>query len=215
MKLASTTPLEQALGEPIACSVNGVRKLDPQLNDSVCIVGCGFMGLIMVQVFRARGVGDIVAVDTRESILALAKSLGATHAFNPRTVDVRKAVKDLTGGAGVDIGVEAAGNQQTLDLTTDLVRMEGKLEVFGFHQGEPRKVNWGYWNWMAFQVVNGHTRSGRIYVEGMKIGLEMLERGLLKMDRLVTHRYELKEIDKGFEEGSAKNENFVKAVVKF
>src|SRR5690606_30290548 len=39
---------EHALGEPIACSVNGVRKADPQLGDSVCLVGCGFMGLIML-----------------------------------------------------------------------------------------------------------------------------------------------------------------------
>jgi len=215
MKLLSDTRLDHALGEPIACATNGVRKADPQLNDSVCIVGCGFMGLIMLQVFRARGVGTIVAVDTRESILELALSLGATHGMNPKNMNVRKAVKDLTGGRGVDVGVEAAGLQQTLDLTTDLVRMEGKLEVFGFHQGEPRSVNWGYWNWMAFQIINGHVRSGSIYVEGMKVGLTLLERGLLKMDRLVTHHYSLSDINKAFQEGSAKEDGFVKGVVQF
>lgn len=213
VKLSAQTEFDHALGEPIACSVNGVRKLDVQLNDSVCIVGCGFMGLIMLQVLRARGAGMIIAVDTRESILSLARQLGASHVMNPKTADVREAVKKLTGGKGVDIGIEAGGIQQTLDLVTDLVRMEGKLEVFGYHQGPPRQVKWGYWNWMAFQIVNGHVRSPHIYMEGMRIGLGLLESGKLTMDPLVTHRFPLRDINRGFEIASGKGEGFVKAVV--
>jgi L-iditol 2-dehydrogenase len=214
-KLRKEIPFDEALGEPIACSVNGVRKANVQLNDSVAIVGCGFMGLIMLQVFRVAGAGLVVAIDTRESILKLAQTLGATHTFNPNVVDVRSAIKDLTAGKGVDIGVEGAGIQQTLDLTADLVRMEGKLVVFGFHQGEPRRVNWGHWNWMAFQVINGHTRSSYIYVEGMKLGLQLLEAGKLNMRPLITHRFQLEEINQAFELASSKPEGFVKAVISF
>lgn len=212
-KLSKNTQFEHALGEPIACATNGVRKADPLLNDSVCIVGCGFMGLIMLQVFKVRGVGKLIAVDTRESILELTKKLGATHALNPKKDDIKQAVKDLTDGQGVDIGVEGAGIQETLDLTTDLVRMEGKLEVFGYHQGQPRKVNWGYWNWMAFHIINGHVRSAHIYMEGMRLGLGLLESGKLNMQPLVTHRFPLAEINRGFEIASAKHEGFVKGVI--
>jgi threonine dehydrogenase-like Zn-dependent dehydrogenase len=214
-RLRPDTPMELALGEPIACSVNGVRKADPQLNDSVCIVGCGFMGLIMLQVFRARGVGRIIAIDLRKGIRELALSLGATDALDPAAVDVVAAVHDLTGGRGVDIGVEAAGTQATLDLTANLVRMEGKLEVFGFHAGEARKVPWGMWNWMAFQIINGHVRSDRIYVDGMKTGLTMLEAGRLRMAPLVTHRFPLADIDQAFRVAAAKAEGFVKGVIAF
>lgn len=214
-KLKPDTPFQEALGEPIACSVNGVRKLNVELNETVCIVGCGFMGLIMLQVFRISGSGPVIVVDPRESMRSLAKELGAEHVLNPHTEDVRTMVKELTDGKGVDIGVEAAGIQETLDLTTDLVRMEGKLEVFGFHQGEPRTVPWGYWNWMAFQIVNGHTRSSHIYVEGMKLGLELLEAGKLNMKPLVTHTFALSDINKAFEVASSKQEGFVKGVVKF
>ena len=211
--LADETPFEYALGEPIACSVNGVRKAQPELNDSVCIVGCGFMGLIMLQVFKARGAGHLIAVDTRESARRLARQVGASHAVGPD--EAKALVEELTGGSGVDIGVEAAGIQATLDLTTQLVRMEGKLEVFGFHQGAPRDVDWGYWNWMAFQIVNGHTRSPHIYVEGMRLGIGMIERGALDMAPLVTHRYALDEINRGFETASGKEEGFVKGVIAF
>lgn len=213
VKLGPSTPFEHALGEPIACSVNGVRKARPEIGDSVALVGCGFMGLIMLQVFRAAGCGDLIAIDRRESTLALARRLGATHTFHPE--EAADEVKRLTDGKGVDIGVEAAGVQATLDLTSQLVRMEGKLEVFGFHQGEPRRVDWGWWNWMAFDVVNGHTRNPAAYVEGMRIGVGLVERGQLDMGPLVTHRFRLGEINRGFETASAKEEGFVKGVVTF
>jgi len=212
-KMKSDTPFDLALGEPISCSVNGVRKLDVQLNESVCIVGCGFMGLIMLQVFKVRGAGLLIAIDPRDHMLELASKLGATHCFNPRKIDVVPAIQDLTGGKGVDIGVESAGKQETLDLTSNLVRMEGKLEVFGFHQGDPRRVDWGYWNWMAFQIVNGHSRSAHIYVEGMRIGLELLEADKLNMTDLVTHRFPLTAINDAFQMAVDKPDSFVKAVI--
>jgi len=214
-KLKPETPFDLALGEPISCSVNGVRKLDVQLNESVCIVGCGFMGLIMLQVFQVRGAGLMIAVDSRDSMLQLAQKLGATYCFNPSTTDVVKKVKDLTHGKGVDIAVEAAGKQVTLDLSSNLVRMEGKLEVFGFHQGESRLVNWGFWNWMAFQIVNGHSRSAHTYVEGMRIGLELLEAKKLNMADLVTHRFSLNDINEAFQLAVDKPDGFVKSVIAF
>jgi L-iditol 2-dehydrogenase len=214
-KLKPETSLEQALGEPIACSTNGVRKADPQLGDSVAIIGCGFMGLIMLQVFRARGVGMVIAVDTRRSIRDLALQLGATYAFDPASVDVVQAAKDLTGGRGVDIGVEAAGTQKTLDLTGNIVRMEGKLEVFGFHVGDSRAVPWGHWNWMAYEIINGHVRSAQVYVEGMIIGLRLLESGRLNMQPLITHRFPLEEINGAFDAAASKQEGFVKGVIAF
>lgn len=214
-RLLPTTPFEEALGEPIACSTNGVTKADPQLNDSVCLIGCGFMALIMLQVFKARGAGKIIAVDTRESVLALARSLGASHTINPKIDDPVKSVKDLTDGRGVDIGVEAAGTQATLDLVGNVVRMEGKLEVFGFHQGAPRQVPWGWWNWMAYTIVNGHVRSSQIYVDGMRKGLGLLEAGRLMMKPLVTHRFRLDEINLGFQTAAAKQEGFVKGIIAF
>jgi threonine dehydrogenase-like Zn-dependent dehydrogenase len=93
--------------------------------------------------------------------------------------------------------------------------MEGKLEVFGFHQGGRRTVDWGYWNWMAFQVVNGHTRERSKYVEGMRIGIKMMERGALKMEPLITHRFPLSRINEAFETASAKQNGFIKGIVTF
>lgn len=215
IKLNPIIKFEHALGEPIACSVNGVRKLKLEIQESVCIVGCGFMGLIMLQVFKSAGAGILIAVDTRDSILNIAEQLGATHALNPLHSDVIKEIKKITGNRGVDVGIEAAGTQQTIDMTTQIVRMEGKLEIFGFHQGEPRKIDWGFWNWMAFQIINGHTRSRHIYIEGMRIGLDLMTAGKLNMAPLVTHTFPLNDINEGFRTASQKDDSFVKGVITF
>ena len=213
VKLHDNVPFDLALGEPIACAVNGVRKARPQLGDSVCIVGCGFMGLLMLQLFKVQGATNIIAIDTRASILEVARTLGATHCINPKESDVRAEIMRITDDMGVDIGVEGAGIQETLDLTTQLVRMEGKLEVFGFHQGAKRLVDWGYWNWMAFEIVNGHTRTQRKYVEAMKIGLDLVASGQLDMKTLVTHRFPIEDINLGFETAVSKPGDFIKGVV--
>ncbi|MCF7802638.1 MAG: zinc-binding dehydrogenase [Candidatus Marinimicrobia bacterium] len=213
--LQDDTPFDIALGEPIACSVNGVTKLDPQFNDNIAIVGTGFMGLIMIQLFKIRGAGKIIAIDTRDSMLTLAKNCGATHMLNPTDQDVVSEVKNLTDGVGVDIGIEAAGKQVTLDTAAQLVRMEGKLEIFGFHQGDPRNINLAHWNWMAFQIVNGHSRSSHIYMDGMNTGLQLLEAGKLEMDDLVTHRLPLTEINNAFRMATKKADDFVKSVIVF
>lgn len=213
VKLHDNVPFELALGEPIACAVNGVRKADPQLGDSVCIVGCGFMGLLMLQLFKVQGARSIVAVDTRPGILEVARKLGAAHCLNPKETDVRTEVMQITNEKGVDIGVEGAGLQVTLDLTSQLVRMEGKLEVFGFHQGAKRLVDWGFWNWMAFEIVNGHTRTQSKYVEAMRIGLDLVASGQLDIETLVTHRFRLEDINLGFETAASKPADFIKGVV--
>jgi threonine dehydrogenase-like Zn-dependent dehydrogenase len=93
--------------------------------------------------------------------------------------------------------------------------MEGRLEVFGFHQGGPRRVDWGYWNWMAFRIVNGHTRTQSVYVDGIRIGMDMIRNGMLDMAPLVTHAYRLDDINQGFREASRKGPGFVKGIIEF
>jgi threonine dehydrogenase-like Zn-dependent dehydrogenase len=68
---------------------------------------------------------------------------------------------------------------------------------------------------MAFQIINGHVRSAGVYVEGMKIGLGLLESGRLSMGPLITHRFPLADINRAFAFAAEKNEGFVKGVIAF
>jgi threonine dehydrogenase-like Zn-dependent dehydrogenase len=130
------------------------------------------------------------------------------------TTPLPAGVKDLTEGAGADVTFEVTGAQAALDTIGDATRMSGKLVLVGFHQGGPRQIPLSQWNWMAFSLLNAHFRDVGVIMRGMSIGMELLDAGLLRMEPLVTHRFELTAIDEAFATAVEKPPGFIKAVVE-
>lgn len=211
--IADDIAYEFALSEPIACTTNAVLRTNVQLGDVVAMVGTGFMGLIMLQELKLTGAKKIIAIDVRDEMLQLSKELGADVQLNPLKDNVEQEIKKLTNGKGVDISFEVGGNQSTLDLASQICRMEGKLVIFGYHPGSRIIKDLGYWNWMAFDVVNAHFRNLETILKGMRIGMDLLNAGKIKMDKLVTHKYRLDEIEKAFNAAKEKPTGFVKSVI--
>ena len=211
--IADSIPFAEAMAEPIACTTNGVVKANIQLGDKVVLVGTGFMGLILLQQIKISGASEIIAIDVRDEILELAKKLGATKIINSKKENPIEAVKNLTDGNGADICFEVGGNQATLDLAPQLCRMEGKLVIFGYHPGQRVIHDLGFWNWMAFDIVNAHFRDLRTILNGSRIGMELLNRNMITMKPLITHTYSLNEINDAFKAAKEKPEGFIKAVV--
>jgi threonine dehydrogenase-like Zn-dependent dehydrogenase len=91
--------------------------------------------------------------------------------------------------------------------------MSGKVVLVGFHQGEPRQIPLGYWNWMAFEILNAHFREEATIMRGMRIGMRLLTSGRLSLEDLVTHRFQLSDIGKAFLTAHEKPEGFVKSTI--
>lgn len=213
VKIADGISFEHALSEPIACTTNAVMKTNIQLGDTVALCGMGFMGLILLQQIKLVGAKKVIAIDIREEMLKLSKELGADEVLNPLKDDIKAVIKDITAGKGVDVSFEVGGVESTLNMAADICRMEGKLVIFGYHPG-PRKIeDLGYWNWMAFDIINAHFRDMRTIIKGTRIGMEMLNSGQIKMDKLITHRYRLEEIEDAFMAAKNKPKGFVKSVI--
>ncbi|MFF0727923.1 S-(hydroxymethyl)mycothiol dehydrogenase [Streptomyces sp. NPDC004134] len=81
--------------------------------DSVAVIGCGGVGGAAVMGARLAGAGKIIAIDVDERKLTTATRLGATHAVDARAADPVEAVRDLTGGHGADVVIEAVGRPET------------------------------------------------------------------------------------------------------
>jgi threonine dehydrogenase-like Zn-dependent dehydrogenase len=190
-----------ALGEPLACLVNAQRRTPVELADAVAVIGLGYMGLGMLQLLQLRGPRRIVAVDMREEARAAALALGADEAYDPADLptDARlTAFRDWESDCGFDVVVEASGAQAALTLAGEMVRAHGILSILGYHQGGPRQVDVGMWNWKAIDVVNAHVRRRADLLESMRIGLELAAKGLIDLGALVTHRYALDEVDRAY-----------------
>ena len=210
---AGDVPLDLALAEPLACSVNAVELANLSLSDDVVIIGAGFMGNLVQKLVQLQGPRHIIVADTRPDALERAKKMGATRVVDVRNESLPEVVKGMTGGQGADISFEATGAQAPLTMMGDVTRMSGKVVIVGFHQGEPRQIPLGYWNWMAFQIINAHFREIPTIMRGMRIGMRLLTSGRLSLDDLVTHRYHLNEINTAFQTACEKPEGFVKSTV--
>ncbi|MFJ6618719.1 S-(hydroxymethyl)mycothiol dehydrogenase [Kitasatospora sp. NPDC091335] len=81
--------------------------------DSVAVIGCGGVGGAAVMGSRLAGASKIIAVDIDDRKLETARKLGATHTVNSRTTDAVEAIRELTGGNGADVVVEAVGRPET------------------------------------------------------------------------------------------------------
>ena len=210
---AGDLPLDLALAEPLACAVNAVELADLSLSDDVVIIGAGFMGNLVQKLAQMKGPRHVIVADTRADALERALKLGATHVVNVSTQSLPETVKSLTEGQGADVSFEVVGAQSPLNLLGDVTRMSGKAVIVGYHQGEPRQIPLGYWNWMAFQVLNAHFREESTILRGMRIGMRLLTSGRLSLEDLVTHRFGLDEINTAFRTAHEKPQGFVKSTV--
>ena len=210
---AGDLPLDLALGEPLACAVNAVELANLSLSDDVVIIGAGFMGNLVQKLVTLQGPRRLIVADTRPEALERALKLGATHVVDVARESLPDVVKGLTDGRGADAAFEVVGAQAPLNLLGDVTRMSGKVVIVGYHQGEPRHIPLGYWNWMAFQILNAHFREETTILRGMRIGMRLLLSGRLSLEDLVTHRFSLDEIGQAFRTAHEKPEGFVKSTV--
>lgn len=210
---AGDVPLDQALAEPLACSVNTVELANISLSDDVVIIGAGFMGNLVQKLVQLQGPRHVIVADTRPDALRRARSLGATHTVDVTRQSLPELVKELTGGQGADVSFEATGAQKPLQMLGDVTRMSGKVVVVGYHQGGMREIPLAYWNWMAFIILNAHFRDVNTILRGMRIGMRLLASGRLSLEGLVSHRFSLPEINRAFQTACEKPEGFVKSTI--
>jgi 2-desacetyl-2-hydroxyethyl bacteriochlorophyllide A dehydrogenase len=191
-------------GEPLACAVNALRRANVQPGDRVAVVGCGFLGLLLVQLC-AGIVDELAAVSRRPAGLAVARQVGATSLW-------RSGDDALLRQPPFDVVFEAAGYQEPLDLAGQLVRTHGRLVIAGYHQDGRRSVDMQLWNWRGLDVVNAHERDPATYVTGLREGLAALADGRIDLAPLITHRFGLDELGEAYRISIERPDGFVKAV---
>jgi L-iditol 2-dehydrogenase len=131
-RLPGNLTFEQAaLVESVSVAVHAVGRTPLARDAAVVVLGTGMIGLLVVQVLKARGCGSIIAVDMDESRLAMALRFGATEAIASGTADVAGRVRALTGGRGADAAFEVVGLAATLAAAVDCVRKGASITLVG------------------------------------------------------------------------------------
>ncbi len=159
---------------------------------SVAVLGLGPVGLCAVQVARASGASEVIAVDTVEERLRMAESFGAVP-LHLTEDDVRARAKELTEGRGVDLAVEAVGHPEALDLACRLARKAGTVSVIGVY-AERAEVHMGV---VWIKALNWRTGHANVIGHLDRV-LAMLSSGVLDPGPLVTHRMSLEDAPEAY-----------------
>jgi S-(hydroxymethyl)glutathione dehydrogenase/alcohol dehydrogenase len=120
------------LGCAVPTAYSAVRHQgDVRPGQTVAVVGAGGVGSNIIQMAAAFGAAEVIAVDIREDKLAAARRLGATQGVNGLDGDPAAAIRELTGGKGVDVAFEALGRPETVTTAFDAVRDGGRVVIVG------------------------------------------------------------------------------------
>jgi S-(hydroxymethyl)glutathione dehydrogenase/alcohol dehydrogenase len=198
--LPASLPLEESaiLGCAVFTAFGAVRHAaDLKGGERIAIVAAGGVGVNIIQVGRAFGASQIIAVDVRDDKLEIARTAGATDVVNATTTDVVARVRELTDGQGVDVAFEVLGIPQTFTQAFDCIRDGGRMVAVGIAPGKTtapveitRLVRRGLRIVGSF---GARTRSDMPEI------IRLAARGMFRPETLVTRRYPLAEADAAYQ----------------
>lgn len=165
---------------------------------SAAIVGLGGVGLVSMLALRLSGCRTIVAIDMLDDKLDLARQLGATHAINARDPKCAEHVRDLTGG-GVDYAFEMASSVKALELAYRITR-RGGTTVTGSLPHPTHTFALPATNLVAEErTLKGSYVGSCVPARDIPRFIALYQQGLLPVDRLMSERIGLDEINEGFD----------------
>lgn len=180
------------LAEPLAVVVRAVGRGAPAAGETAAVLGLGSLGLLAVQVLKARG-ARVLAVARSTRRLSLARELGADAVALSGAEDDTSAARAFSGREGVDLVVETAGTATAVEQAVSLCRPGGRVVLTGLPH-EATALNF-------FWVVRRELRiiGSMIYQDEFPEAMRLLATGAVRVDRLLSQTFPLDRIDEAFE----------------
>ncbi len=207
-----------AFAEYLCIPESNVVKLDPRITDDmaaimdpfgnathtalmwdlvgedVLITGAGPIGIIAAGICKYAGARRVIITDINDYRLDLARKMGVDAAVNTAREDLLEVMRQQKLVEGFDIGLEMSGNGAAFRQMCSVMRNGGKIALLGIHPGNIEiNINKVIWNSLTLQGVYGR----KMYETWYKM-ITMVEGGL-DMTPMITHRFNYRDFDKGFE----------------
>jgi succinate semialdehyde reductase (NADPH) len=196
---AGVSPPEAAvLGCAVFTAFGAVRHAAQiARGERVAVVAVGGVGLNVIQLAASAGASQVIAIDVKDDKLETARRLGATDTVNSSTDGAAEKVRELTGGAGVDVAFEVLGRPETFTLAVDLLADGGRMVAVGIAAGRTaapveitRLVRRG------LHIIGSYGARTRTDMPEI---LKLAARGIIKPQQIVTRTYPLAEADVAYQ----------------
>ncbi len=214
-KVNPDMPLDRAalIGCGVTTGIGSVihtAKVEP--GSTVCVVGCGGIGLSAINGAAIAGAGRIFAVDMLDNKLELARKFGATDVINAGTTNVVEEIREQTGGEGVHYSFEAIGLKTTTEQCFKMLRRGGTATVIGMIPvGTTIEIH-GPEFLMERKIQGSNMGSNRFRVD-MPRFVDFYLSGRLHLDDLISRRIKLEDVNEGME--ALKTGEVARSVIMF
>jgi L-iditol 2-dehydrogenase len=204
---------EGALVEPFSVSYFGIWGEGGHVDasDEVVVFGAGPIGLLALVVAKVAG-AKVLVVEPIEIRKQMAKKLGADEVIDPKKVDVKKAVHDLTAGRGADLVVEASGNDQAIASCFDVAGFGARIRLIGHSVGRKVPAEIGLTIWKGLFI---HGQAGAPFFFPRTIRFMNQARKKINYTQIITHRLPFSKLGEALLFAEERKEEALKIMIDF
>ncbi|WP_181699058.1 zinc-dependent alcohol dehydrogenase [Chthonobacter albigriseus] len=200
---AGFTPLQAVMLEPLGVAIHAVDLAKPRLLERVGLIGCGPIGLLILQVLKAAGAGEIIAVDPLEHRRAMATSLGADR-VGASVEDLR----EMTAREGCPLVVEATNAPEGFRDAVLASKIGGRVVLVGIPDGDTYTLPAAEARRRGLKIKFAR-RMGEVYPRA----IELVERGKVDVVTMVTHEVGLNEAPDAFRRHAENAPGVIKSLI--
>lgn len=209
-----------AMLEPMAVAVHAIRGIGVLEQDRVVVCGLGTIGLFLVMFLKAMGVKQIFAIGNKEFQKQRVLGLGVSEDCfcDSRRQEVEAFIKERTDGDGADVFFECVGKNETLKQAVEFTAPAGRVMLVGNPYSDMELEKPIYWKILRNQLtVKGTWNSAFTGEAGddWHYVLDMLAKDKIQPEDMISHRFQLEELEKGFHIMRDKAEDYIKIMGVF
>jgi L-iditol 2-dehydrogenase len=187
------TYAQGAILEPLGVALHAVNLGGLRIADTVAVLGCGPIGLLIAQLARLSGAQDIFATDVLDHRLRMAQKQGVSLAINARRQDPVRAISEATQGRGVDVVFEVAGALETPEQSAEVCKPGGTVVVVGIC-GDDRTEFRAAVTRRRGLTIKISRRMKHVYARTVPL----VQRAMVDIDTMVTHTFPLEQAPEAF-----------------
>lgn len=195
-KLDASIPLRYgAMSEPLACCIHGIDIADIQIGDSVCIIGDGAIGLMMLQLAKLSGASSVILSSRNEMRQKIGLDVGADAIIDPRKGDLQEQLRTILGRPGVDVVIECVGKLQATEQAFSIADNGAKVLLFSVPS-----TGAAY----SLSLEDVFHKELKIYgsfinpdTQGRSV--EMINSRRIKLDSIITHSYPVEKLEEAIQ----------------
>jgi len=171
----------------------GVLEGNVQPGKTVALVGAGPVGLAAIMASQFYSPSEIIAIDLDDNRLEVSKTVGATHLINNNGGTAVEQLMDITNGEGVDVAIEAIGIPEGWDMCEEIVTAGGNIAMLGVHGKSAILHLERMWK------KNFTFTAGLVHTTTIPMLMKAVQKGSLNPTRLISHHFNLNDIEKAYD----------------